>query len=601
MDHGLRLLPVLCGLLLIILPNLIQIDAVTNEQGKLIEPHDSNARAKFQLPKLFDFERFKQVFKKSYTFLEDVVRNKIFLARAFRVFLSGVAYKYKKRNYYLAINQMSDWTPDEVNSIYPKNNGQSFEMLTIEEKNVVPVASEREIEQTLKELSSHEQQQQQQVSDSAGLESALSKELHLVVSHESESRKKRETIVVTASDDIQQAAEVRNKFNLETDLMKSPDLTDGELQVNERVESNNPNYEQPELTVSSPTNDNNDNKDTNHLLTPKLADKINQQSGTKYLGMLMQGVRNVWHQTAPSMVQKWMQAKPNGEQHELTDTKLRPIVMPSVSTVAVKKTRLPDETFVDIRQVEPDCYHTVRNQSKCGSCYVFAVIALYEWHYCQQKKKRVSFSEQYVVDCGQSVQLNGCDGGLFTLVSKFVLHYGLELRQNYPYRARTDQCPYSPEEVRVNSQKMGYIRMSDYGFLGVEMKDWEKHLKRYPMVINFHAPDDFLDYGGGVDSGETCNTSRPHSMLLIGSGRQDNEEYWLIRNSHSTAWGEQGHYKLNKKSVHCIQTEKAYRLRAPYVDKDATSPDAHVSSQVMQRHQEYIREMAMNQKRPAKV
>ena len=80
-----------------------------------------SARSRFRLPRLFDFESFKQLFKRHYgSLLEEMARKRLFLARALRAFISAVGYKHRKSSYYLAVNQMSDWTLAEIKRMYPR-------------------------------------------------------------------------------------------------------------------------------------------------------------------------------------------------------------------------------------------------------------------------------------------------------------------------------------------------------------------------------------------------------------------------------------------------------------------------------------------------
>ena len=60
--------------------------------------------------KWFDFEAFR----KSYSSLAELMRRKCFLARAFRAFVSSSKYKLGLSPYYLAVNDMSDWSPREL-------------------------------------------------------------------------------------------------------------------------------------------------------------------------------------------------------------------------------------------------------------------------------------------------------------------------------------------------------------------------------------------------------------------------------------------------------------------------------------------------------
>lgn len=50
------------------------------------------------------------------------------------------------------------------------------------------------------------------------------------------------------------------------------------------------------------------------------------------------------------------------------------------------------------------------------------------------------FSVQYVVDCGNKVNLSGCQGGQLSNVGIFILKYGLQLDSMHPYVGLEQQC-----------------------------------------------------------------------------------------------------------------------------------------------------------------
>jgi hypothetical protein len=54
-----------------------------------------------------------------------------------------------------------------------------------------------------------------------------------------------------------------------------------------------------------------------------------------------------------------------------------------------------------------------------------------------------------------------------------------------------------------------------------------------------------------------CESMPNHSLLVVGHGRQNGEEYWLLRNSFGKIRGESGYMKLNKNSV-CIKRAYMY-------------------------------------------
>ena len=54
-------------------------------------------------------------------------------------------------------------------------------------------------------------------------------------------------------------------------------------------------------------------------------------------------------------------------------------------------------------------------------------------------------------------------------------------------------------------------------------------------------------YGGGVFDGK-CGTTIDHAVQLVGYGTdsQTNEDYWLVRNSWGTSWGEDGYMRIKR-------------------------------------------------------
>ena len=210
---------------------------------------------------------------------------------------------------------------------------------------------------------------------------------------------------------------------------------------------------------------------------------------------------------------------------------------------------LPDEVFYDLR--ETGCISTVRDQGPCGCCYAFASIAIMEFIYCQRFGEPIQLSEQYMVDCGNAYVngLEGCNGGSSQAAAEFLLNFGLELGERYRYIGALAECPYGEQ---TNLQETGYFRSDIDQVLEVDIEYWPENLATGPMLVSVAMTDDFYAYTGGV-GGWGCNKAgQKHAMVVIGHGRQNNTEYWLLRNSHSTGWGEGGYYKLAK-DADCVQ------------------------------------------------
>lgn len=524
---------------------------------------DRSIRGQFKLPKLFEFEHFKTLFKKSYkSLLENVARQRLFLGRAFRAFISAVTYKYRKSSFYLAINQMSDWTVEEVKNIQmsredalemedqiSSRDAHKLNQAGDKLEEGVPVANLDDIQEKLEEISRNENRE-------PGY-----KEIYDELREAQDLSNKRTKRSLEREESLR-------KLNLD-DLIHKPKET---VEFSSYVPSNNPNYEPIEL--KSFGNENHDEKENFNDLPVEDANAINSIPGIEFINNIVRATSNLF-----SALQE------NGMLN-YGDNQEKEVEKVEEGDLKLEEEKVFDEVIIDHR--ESNCFFEPRDQGLCGSCYIFAPIALYEWFYCMATGNKVAFSEQYPLDCGDRlIGLKHCQGGRFNRVSIFVRLYGIELRQNYPYRSKNDTCPY---EQLTPSSSMGYLKISDKGFKQYLIDNVEEQLKSTPMVMNMKLHSKFAEYGGGVDDGFDCESATGyHSVVLIGSGREDGQEYWLIRNSYSVSWGESGHYKLSKKAK-CLDPNKAYTLDSVSILAQHTNPKYSGTLPLKRRYAEYMKE-----------
>ena len=211
-----------------------------------------------------------------------------------------------------------------------------------------------------------------------------------------------------------------------------------------------------------------------------------------------------------------------------------------------------DKIFVDHR----NCFLPPRNQLNCGACYAFAWTSILEWMHCKTTGQLVAFSEQYLIDCGHYKRLSGCNGGQAVRAGEFVHNFGVELRSLYPFIGVDGECPH---DMETDLKTTGYIRMNSLKSAFVPIGRWEEALPSWPMYMTMSTEGPFYEYGGGVFDTEECRPYPGHAVVVVGHGREDGLEYWLIRNSHSVAWGEGGFMKLSKRSK-CIFPSFGYAL-----------------------------------------
>ncbi|CAG9567501.1 unnamed protein product [Danaus chrysippus] len=151
--------------------------------------------------------------------------------------------------------------------------------------------------------------------------------------------------------------------------------------------------------------------------------------------------------------------------------------------------------------------------------------------------KLISLSEQEALDCDDGH--DGCkSGGLPVNAMKVLSEQGGCMTEvDYPYEQKKRQC-------RTNSSRI-VAKIS--GGLQIHVKD-ENELKdalaNYgPLSIGLIVGEDFGAYRGGIFRG-SCKGKGRHAVLLVGYDSVNGEEYWIIKNSWSTRWGEKGYMRM---------------------------------------------------------
>jgi hypothetical protein len=198
----------------------------------------------------------------------------------------------------------------------------------------------------------------------------------------------------------------------------------------------------------------------------------------------------------------------------------------------------------------------VKDQGQCGSCWSFSTTGAVEGIVAITFGSLVSLSEQELMDCSYSYGNLACDGGLMDNAFKYVEANGLCTEAAYPYTAmsslncKASQCTASP-----HTKITGYKDVqSTENALGAAV-DIE------PVSVAIEADQSgFQFYQKGVFCG-VCGTSLDHGVLTVGYGTDSGSDYWKVKNSWGTSWGEAGYIRMCRNKNECgIDSEPSYPL-----------------------------------------
>uniref|UniRef100_A0A3Q4G0L0 Cathepsin 12 n=1 Tax=Neolamprologus brichardi TaxID=32507 RepID=A0A3Q4G0L0_NEOBR len=153
----------------------------------------------------------------------------------------------------------------------------------------------------------------------------------------------------------------------------------------------------------------------------------------------------------------------------------------------------------------------------------------------------ISLSEQNLVDCSKSFGTYGCSGAWMANAYDYVVSNGLESSNTYPYTSvDTQPCFYD--------SRLAVAHIRDYRFIprGDEQAMADALATIGPITVAIDADHaSFLFYSSGIYDEPNCNPNNlNHAVLLVGYGSQEGQDYWIIKNSWGTGWGEGGYMRI---------------------------------------------------------
>jgi C1A family cysteine protease len=178
----------------------------------------------------------------------------------------------------------------------------------------------------------------------------------------------------------------------------------------------------------------------------------------------------------------------------------------------------------------------VKNQGQCGSCWAFSTTGSVEGAVKIKTGTLTSLSEQQLVDCAGSAGNQGCNGGLMDYAFEWIIKQkGICTEAAYPYTGQDGRCKAG---CKVGSPISSYKDVTSGSESALQAA-----VKIGPVSVAIEADQSaFQFYSGGIFSA-ACGTQLDHGVLAVGYGTQG-QNYWIVKNSWGTSWGESGYIRM---------------------------------------------------------
>merc|ERR1719244_2044912 len=201
----------------------------------------------------------------------------------------------------------------------------------------------------------------------------------------------------------------------------------------------------------------------------------------------------------------------------------------------------------------------VKDQSVCGSCWSFGSVGTLEGTLFLQTGNLVRLSQQALVDCSWGFGNNGCDGGEdFRAYQWMLAHGGIPTEDSYgPYLGQDGYC--RADKATVGLKIKGWVNVTSGSTEALKVAI----ASRGPVSVAIDAGHKSLSfYSHGVYYEPECSsTDLDHAVLAVGYGTIGGEDYWLVKISWSTYWGNDGYVLMSQKNNNCgVATDATYVL-----------------------------------------
>jgi len=199
----------------------------------------------------------------------------------------------------------------------------------------------------------------------------------------------------------------------------------------------------------------------------------------------------------------------------------------------------------------------VKDQGICGSCWSFGTTGAIEGAYFVKHNHLVRFSPQNLIDCSWGFGNNGCEGGEdFRAYDWIIKHGGIANEETYGQYLQADgYCHFNNDSIAATLT--GYVNVTPNDAIALKTA----LINEGPISIAIDAGHkSFVFYDHGIYYEPECGNKEEnldHAVLLVGFGKN----YWLVKNSWSTYWGNDGYVLMSTQDNNCgVMTQTTFPI-----------------------------------------
>lgn len=187
------------------------------------------------------------------------------------------------------------------------------------------------------------------------------------------------------------------------------------------------------------------------------------------------------------------------------------------------------DTPKSINWVTKGAVTPVKNQGQTGSAFAYAAVGALEGASFVYQKKIAALSAAEISDCVKGSLISGA-------VFDFTMKNGIQTAESYG--ASTGACKADVSKAFYRNTGTKAVPKNDNDAL-------KEAVAQQPVMVGIDGRA-MMFYKSGVLRAKDCTQNVSHAVLAVGYDTANGVDYWLVKNSWGTSWGEQGYARVER-------------------------------------------------------